>query len=357
MRNVACLSPLLLAACSAPMPVPEPAQDPARYETCKDADGQRAYAEALACLQGGREAAALPRLRETIERCPECVPAHRYYQETARHLGPDAVAAMEAYYRNLPDDPKSPVPAYMKAALQPIEYLRVEALDKLLAAYPGFAWGHLSLARVRRGLPIPQLAEAAESYRRALALHPGLLEAYVELAETLVELGQYEAALPCYENYLRAMPNDRATVRAVVQLLLYRLARQEAARPWIARLLAEDPEDVAALMDLAAADWRANRLEQALAGYLRALQLAPTNARAAIDIANMHYDAFGDDEPSRRTHWPKARKAYQLYLRCVRPEDGQDYFEKMLAVPYRLQEIDKLLGPDRGGPATIDDLR
>jgi hypothetical protein len=34
-----------------------------------------------------------------------------------------------------------------------------------------------------------------------------------------------------------------------------------------------------------------------------------------------------------------------------------DYVEKLLAVPYRLEEIEALCGPDDGRPPTLGDLR
>lgn len=360
----------LMLACAAcgvpsalPVPLPEgvltPAQDPTRFETCKDPAGQRSYDEALVRLQAGKDREALPLLRDVIDRCPDHVVAHRYYQEAALHLGGDAAAEMASYYRKLPDRADSPVPSYAKAALLATDFERSQALSKLLSRFETFPWGHLSMARVQRR--IGRLKEAAESYRRTLELHRGLLEAYLELAETLVELGQYQEAAAAYDNYLRAVPNDRATMQAYAQVLLYRLGNAEAARPWVQRLLQLDPSDAMARMDLAAVEWRSGKLDAALAGYVAVLGQEQVNsqvrARAALNIGNLHYESYGNGEAQRRAHWPKARKAYQVYLRLVRPEEGQDQFDRMLGVPYRLKEIAALLGPDDGVELPVQDLK
>lgn len=358
---------LLSAACGVPsaLPVPlpegvlEPAQDPKRFETCTDPAGQRSYDEALVQLQAGKDRQALPLLRDVIERCPDHVVAHRYFQEAALHVGGDAAAEMTSYYKKLPDRTDSPVPAYAKAALLATDYERSQALSKLLSRFESFPWGHLSLARVQRR--IGRLKEAAESYRRTLELHRGLLEAYLELAETLVELGSYQQAAAAYDNYLRAVPNDRATIQAFAQVLLYRLGNADAARPWVQKLLQLDPSDAMARMDMAAVEWRAGKLDAALTGYVEVLSQEQVNsqirARAALNIGNLHYEAFGSGDAQRRAHWPKARKAYLLYQRLVRPEEGQDQFDRMLGVPYRMKEIAALLGPDDGLEPAVQDLK
>jgi tetratricopeptide (TPR) repeat protein len=339
---------VLLAACGLPMPTVSEGMDPRRFSSCQDPEVQRAWDQALVHLQAGRDRDAVPLLRSVVERCPEHVAAHRYYQEAATHVGGDTAAAMAALYRQLPDNSRSPVPAYAKAALLPTDYERKQALDKILARFSDFAWAHLSLARVQR--KIGRMRDAVESYQRAVSIDHDLIDAYLELAETLVELGQYEEAVLPYDNYLRGNPNDRSAVLAYAHLLLYRLGRHAAARPLIERLLAGDPGDAVAMMDLAGVEWRAGNREAALANYLRVLEGgeagAQTDARAALNIGNLHYDAYGDDAATRREHWPKARKAYQFYLRLIRPEDGQDMFEKWCAVPFRMHEIEQFLGPE-----------
>lgn len=351
--------PLWLASCASPLPTVAPAspeeQDPRRYETAEDPEGRAAYDQAVAKLQAGDDAGALPLLRQAVERCPDHVPAMAHFQDASRRLGGEAERAMRDYYAALPERRDSPVPAFAKARLVESNFARKGAVDELLRRHPRFAWAHLAAGRLSRG--IGRLQDASDSFARAIAVHPRLLAAHVELAECLAELGRSAEAKVAYENYLRAAPNDRATVRAYVQLALYRLGDAGAARPWIERLLTEDPLDDSVRMDMAACDWRSGQLDQAVAGYLEVLQRRPDNARAALNLGYLYFDALPRDEAQKRQYWPKARAAFRLFTQVVRPVDGHDYFERSLAVPFRLKQIDELLGPAEAKEPSLDDLK
>ena len=330
-------------------------QDPVRFERCADPEGQASYEQAIVELQAGRDRQAIPLLREVVVACPELVPAHILYQDLATAMGGEELAAMRAFYRSQPDAGDSPVPQFAKARLLQSDYARKSALDALVEDYPDFAFAYLSLGRLHRG--VGRYADAASSFQRAIDWHPNLAAAQVELAEALVELGRFaEAELP-YQNYLAREPHDRDSIRAFVNLLLYKLKRPEVARPWIEQLLAADPGDERARMDLAAADWLSGRYQLALENYLEVLSQQPDNARVLLNIGHLYYDGLPADEAERRVYWAKARKAYLLYQQWIRPEEGLDHFEAQLAVPYRLKRIAELLGPDDGAPPTLDDLR
>jgi hypothetical protein len=115
--------------------------------------------------------------------------------------------------------------------------------------------------------------------------------------------------------------------------------------------------DESVRMDLAACDWRSGRVREAMDGYLDALQRRPENARAALNIGYLHFDALARTEAEKREHWPKARAAFLLFLQTVRPADGYDYFERSFAVPFRLKQIEELLGPAPSVAPTLADLR
>lgn len=357
-------APVLVAAvlaggCATPLPTVAPAspeeQDPKRYESADDPEGRSAYEQAVSQLQAGDDAGAVPLLRIVVERCPDHVPAMAHYQDASKRLGGEVERAMRDYYAGLAEREDSPVPTFAKARLLDSNFARKGAVDELLRRFPRFAWAHLASGRLARG--IGRLQDAADSFGRVIAVHPRLLAAHVELAECLAELGRSAEAKAAYENYLRAAPNDRATVRAYVQLALYRLGDAGAARPWIERLLAEDPLDDSVRMDLAACDWRAGRLEDAVAGYLAVLERRPDNARAALNLGYLYFDALPRDEAQKRQYWPKARAAFRLFAQVVRPVDGHDYFERSLAVPFRQKQIDEFLGPAEPKEPTLDELR
>ncbi len=347
------------AGCAAPTP-PAPAPAPATptqerqsFSTFEDPAAAAAFEAALARLQEGDEAGALPLLQRAVELCPSHVLATIYYQDAALHLGGASEASMRGHFAAASDE--LPTVAYAKARLLGSNFLRKGAIDALLVRRPDFAYGHLSQGRLWRG--IGRMQEAVQAFGRALALEPRLLEAYVEQADCLLELGRVPQALDAYENYLRAAPNDRVTARQYVHVLLYRAAEPQKAEPWIERLLAQDPQDEALRMDRAACHWRLGRFESALAGYLAVLQDRPDNARAALNIGCLHFDALARDDDARAVHWPKARAAFTLFLQIVRPLDGYDHFERTLAVPYRLKQIEAVCGPAPAQKVTLDQLR
>jgi tetratricopeptide (TPR) repeat protein len=323
---------------------------PRRYETCADAEGQKALDEALVHLQAGHSQLALPLLRTVVERCPEHVPAHCLYQDTALAVGGAAEASMRSYYSAMPAI-GSVVNSYVKARLLDSTWARKEALERIVRRDVNFYFAHLSLGRLLR--TTNRLSDAVDSFRRALAGNGNLLAAHLELAETLVDWGRYAEAVTHYQNYLRGAPSDLAAARAYVQLLIYRLGRPDAAMPWIDRLLERDPGDEAVMMDKAAAFWRANKPEQALAIYLQVLERRPDQARAVLNVAFLHYDQLAHDDATKMAHWRKAGRAFLMFLRLVRPEEGMDYMEQLLAVPYRLNVIDTWLTGHGEGP--VDD--
>lgn len=331
--------------------------DPQRYEQCQEPAGKAAMDQARVLLQAGKDAEALPLLRTVIVLCPDQVRAHLLYQDAARRVGGAAEDEMRGYYEALASG-RTPVTAYVKARLRDDSpFLQKEALDQILAKDPTFYYAHLSLGRLLRAHG--KYASACDSLRRALALDRNLLEAQVELAETLVEDRKFEEAAAHFANYLAGAPNDLVAARSYVHLLVYRLARPDEALRWIERLLQRDPDDASALMDKAAAYWRAKggRGLDALDLYLRVLQRQPDNARAVLNVGYLYYDVLaGNDEALRRRYWPKARKAFQLYLRLVRADEALDYLEEHLAVPFRLKAITDAGIPDDGQPPTIAHL-
>lgn len=354
--------PLLGSASCGVLPWFGSAADVARWETCDVAEGDAAWDAAQVAVQEGHDGEALPLLLRAIECCPELVRAHLLYQDTARQIGGAALAEMKARYLALPESEDSPVPAYVKARLlgdawseQGDSWSQREALLAILRDHDDFYWAWLSLARLLRAQG--QHGDAVNAFRRALARNGDLLEAHVELAETLVDLGKNAEAAPHFENYLRGAPADRTVIRAYVSLLVYGLGRADEAMPWIENLLARDPADEGARMDRAAALWRANRPREALAAYLEVLKARPEHARAALNVGFLYYDVLaGNDEVLRAELWPKARAAFLLFLKNVRPEDGHDHLEQLLAVPYRLREIERRLGKYTGPAPTIADL-
>ncbi len=347
-------SVLLPGACGG---VPRPDQPP-EVRQVQDPVIAEAMGRIEPLRRQGRHAEAVPLLRTVVEREPEFVPAHLWYQDSAIALGGETERRMRDHYRDLRGRPGSPVADYLRARLRSESpFLQREALEAILRQHQSFAYAHLSMGRLQRAHG--HLAAAADHLQRAVALDPGLAEAHLDLAETLVDLGRHEQAAVHYDRYVRARPDDLERVRGYVQLLVYRLSRGDLAIHWIdTALLAADPDDAGALMDKAAALWRAQngREREAVDLYRRVLGRDPENARAVLNLGLLYYDVLAVDEASRARWWPKARTAFRLYQELVQPEEPLDHLETSLAVPFRLKAIAAAGLPDDGGPPRVEDL-
>lgn len=327
------------------------------YDTCAEPSARAALERANAALAtGGGEADAVPWLREVVAACPDLVTAHLSYQDAAQRLGGEAAAAMRRYYDTLPDRP-SPVVPYVKARLLEDGDVRLRLLEEAVRREPSFYYGHLAIAGLYRRFDRPE--EALPRLRAALAARPGFAEASMEAAEVLAALDRPEEAKPHYVNYLRSRPADRAARRAYAHLLVYRLRQPRQAQEILEPLVDEDPQDVVALMDLAAVAWMSGRGDQAARLYRRVLELDPSRARAALNLGNLWFDIGherGADESAPREAWRRARLAYRFWLNLGQPEGAHDLVDYHLAVPCRMKQIAELLGPEPQAPVHLGDL-
>ncbi|MBL8729656.1 MAG: hypothetical protein JNM25_14575 [Planctomycetes bacterium] len=358
---------LLAAGCQTGPVRVDNAVDPRVYATCQDPDGAAAWQRAQVALARGDDAAALPDLRACAERCPRLVRAHLAYQDAARRLGGDAERAMVAFYVGdatggdangagaaAADANAATVRAYLRARLADTSYAQSNALQAILARDPSFAWAHLSLARVNRRQG--RLLQAVDMFAAAIVNDASLHEARLERAQVLAELGREEEAAVDYRAYLRGRPDDDEAMHAFVTLLLYRLERVDEALALLDRLEQLHPGSAALRMDRAAALWRGKHPREAVEMYLGVLREQPGRARAALNIGYLYYGVLARDEASRRRFWPAARAAFRMYLTLAQPTDGHEQFERTLAVPYRLEVIGELLGPDDRETVSIDQL-
>ncbi|HEX5051534.1 MAG TPA: tetratricopeptide repeat protein [Planctomycetota bacterium] len=330
------------------------AVDPRTYYFCQDPEGNAAWQRAQKALADRDDAGALPDLRLCAERCANLVRAHLAYQDAARRLGGEAQRAMQDFYLKAPDGP-SPVTAYLKARLAETSYAQSHALADILKRDPSFAWAHLSQARINRRQG--RLLQAVDMFAAAIVNDPDLHEARLERAQVLAELGRDDEASLDYRAYVKAVPTDLDATRAYITLLLYRLGHIDEAWGLLLRLEQQGDHSLALRMDKGAAQWRANNPRAAVQTYLDILAEAPDTARAALNLGLLYYEVLPHNDDERRLYWPRARAALRWFLRTTVPSDGHEQFERTLAVPYRLQIIADLLGPDPGGPLALDDLR
>lgn len=325
------------------------------WSTCRDVEGAAAWRDAQAVLARGDGAAALPLLQQCIARCPDLVRAHLAYQDLARQLGGDVEQAMIDRYTQAVDRPDSPLPAYLRARLADTAYAQANALQAIVKRFPTFGWAWLSSARVDRGQG--RLSEALSHYDRAIAVDDSLVEATMESAQVLAELGRDDEAASQYRRYLALRPNDLEAQRSYLGLLLYRLGRVDEALERIALLEQLGDHSVALRMDRAAAIWRKGAPESAIDLYLEILGEVPDAARAALNIGLIYYEVLPRTEADKLLYWPKARAAFRLFLLRSQPSDGHEQAERTVWVPFRLRRIGELLGPAESVEPSLDELR
>ncbi|MGD0501208.1 MAG: sulfotransferase [Steroidobacteraceae bacterium] len=142
-------------------------------------------------------------------------------------------------------------------------------------AAAGNAPGHVNLGNelARRG----RMDEAAASYRRALALDPGLAEAHHNLGTVLLESGHVEESLEHYRCAIVAKP-AYAEAHGSAGDALMQLERAEEAIVSYQCALDIRPAWVVACHSLANALAAVGRTEESLAAYGRALALDPNCA-------------------------------------------------------------------------------
>jgi tetratricopeptide (TPR) repeat protein len=310
------------------------------YEEC-DAPELR---EAERALARGELDAAVRAYREVVVACPSFVRGHERYQDLAQAAGVDEAlaAGMRGFYEDLPDD-GSPVWPYVKARLEgEFDERRQQLLAEAVRRDPSFYYAHLASARLWHELGRTQ--NELEALETAIRAKPDAPDTNLALARVLAGLGRVDEAATHYRNFLEQRPGDRDAAREYVRLLVYEKREEATARPWVERLLDDDPDDVGVLMDLAAVHWRSGDREAAAATYRRVLELDPGAARAALNLGNLYFASPDRPDAEKRADWPSARDAYRLYLRIADPEDLQDLLDVHTAVPDRIARIDEFLG-------------
>ncbi len=129
-----------------------------------------------------------------------------------------------------------------------------------------------------------QHAEAAASFRKALALAPDLAVAKLNLAIALFNVPDLEAAAPAAEAALAALPNapQPLYVRGLIAKAQNRMADAAAA---FQRVLEIDPDDVGACVNLGQLLAQERRYPEALELFKRALAVEPYNVTATYNLA------------------------------------------------------------------------
>jgi Flp pilus assembly protein TadD len=162
-----------------------------------------------------------------------------------------------------------------------------------VAARPDFpeAWNGLGIALGRSGQP----DEAVASFGQALRLRPDYPQAHNNLGIALAERGDWEGAAASYRESLRLRP-DEAEVHLNLAGALLKLDQPDTAEDHCRQALGLQPSHAGARFTLGNVLVRRGRPEEAVACYQEAVRLRPDFAQAHNNLANALRDAGRPDE-------------------------------------------------------------
>lgn len=241
--------------------------------------------------------------------------------------GKDALQALEASARLMPEDPEAhtnlgnwlraigrledAAAAHRRAIASDADYADAHnnlgsvlhdlgRLDEAEASYqralaikPDFALAHDNLGIALFGLG--QLDEALASHRRALALQPDRAETYRHVGNALRDLGRLEEAAAGYRRALELNPNDLEAHHCLGSVLLA-LGRAAEGVPSFRRALELKPNSAEVHNNLGNALLRLGQPQEAVGSYLKAIAIKPGFAKAHGNLGSAYRDLWQLDE-------------------------------------------------------------
>ena len=165
------------------------------------------------------------------------------------------------------------------------------ALESLSPEHRDTPFMQLELGRAYAASGHTEAAIAA--FRQAVALDPGLAEAWQELAAQLLAAGDNRGGDTAYGHYSRLAPDPPQLKDAMVALAENRL---EAAEALLKRHLQQAPHDVVALRMLGETATRLDNFVEAQSRLVTCLALAPGYGRARFELANLLHLQQRDSE-------------------------------------------------------------
>jgi tetratricopeptide (TPR) repeat protein len=230
------------------------------------------------------EAAAL----NLLERLPSCGELWQLLGTALRGQGKDALQALEAAARYLPED---------AVALLNLGNAQGRAgrladarltYGRVLALRPEFAEAHHNLADVQ--LELDCIDDAIASCRRALRIKPQFAEAHQRLGNALARRGRFEEAIASYRDAL-AIRADFVDAQVNLAAALRRIGRLDEAIAAFRSTLSMHPGLVIAHTELATALRLQQRGAEAQASCRAALALDPDSTAAFAVMAELCADS------------------------------------------------------------------
>ena len=253
-----------------------------------------------------------------------------------------------------------------------------EALTVLregLALYPNSVELHVGVGYAQ--LAREEYAWARQSFEQAAVLEPEHEDALAGLGETLLKLGQDEAAMRCFRRTLELGYADDLDLMLQVGRSLFREASVrdskpmfEGAKDFFETAVQQAPDSAEAIACIGYSQHRLGDDEAAIASLRRSLQIDGDHTEARIYLANVLYDQ-GENEAAlyhfERTkpddHWDELgiwrlmelkRSLYRLSDNDPELKPWEDRLSELAGdlddVDTMLMELDVPSAPD-GGPA------
>src|SRR5581483_6114880 len=173
-----------------------------------------------------------------------------------------------------------------------------EALTVLregLALYPNSVELHVGVGYAQ--LAREEYAWARQSFERALVLEPEHEDGLAGLGETLLKLGQDDAALRCFRRTLELGYADDIDLMLQIGRALFREASLrdrpaffESAREFFETAVQQAPDSAEAVACVGYTQHRLGDDDAAISSLRRSLQLDSDHAEARIYLANILYD-------------------------------------------------------------------
>jgi len=189
-----------------------------------------------------------------------------------------------------------------------------EALDVLregLALYPGSVELHVGVGYAR--LAREEYAWARQSFEMGLVLDGNHEDGLAGLGETLLKLGQRDAALASFRRILELGYEDDLDLVLQVGRALFREEMLEESREFFETAVRESPELAEAQACLGYAQHRLGKDDEAIAHLERALELDDEHTEARIYLANILYD----------------RGEYERSLRHLERTSAEDHWDEL----------------------------
>ena len=164
----------------------------------------------------------------------------------------------------------------------------LEVIRDGLEHYPLSVDLHVGGAYAR--LARDEFAWARGSFETALDLEPDHEEALAGIGETLLKLGQREAAIRCFENVLGLGFREDHDLMLQIGRALFRENMVDHARGFFQLAVDSHPNSSEAVACLGYAQHRAGEEDVALYWLRRALDIDPSHAEARIYLGNLLYD-------------------------------------------------------------------